>query len=78
VLPLVAAWRSCARAHIDNLHKPVDEKITSHWYEDRTVHEKLLGVDVALIRNPLTALTVLTPLLTSLVATYLPSVADKA
>lgn len=76
VLPLLAAWRARARAHIDSQHR-VDGKVTSEWYEDRAAHEKLLGLDVALIRNPLTALTVLTPLLTSVVATYLPSVGDK-
>ena len=77
VLPLIVAWRAMAKSHIEQQHPPVDEKVTSAWYEDRAAHEKLLGLDVALIRNPLTALTVLTPLLTSVVATYIPSLSDK-
>ena len=77
VLPLIVAWRAKAKSHVERLHPPVDDKVTSEWYEDRAAHEKLLGLDVALIRNPLTALTVLTPLLTSVVATYLPSISDK-
>jgi hypothetical protein len=78
VLPLIVAWRARAKSQIERQHPPVDGEVTSDWYENRAAHEKLLGLDVALIRNPLTALTVLTPLLTSVVATYLPSLSDKA
>ena len=75
VLPLVVGWRSKAREHINNQHE-IGDGVTASWYEDRAAHEKLLGLDVSLIRNPLTALTVLTPLLTSLIATYLPNVGE--
>lgn len=73
VIPLVAAWRRSARAYVEQRY-PITESLPKDWHEDRAKLEHLLGLDVTLIRNPLTALSVLTPLLTSIVATYVPSV----
>ena len=46
--------------------------MTKDVAESRARLESLLGLDVTLIRNPLTLLTVLTPLVTSLLAAFLP------
>jgi hypothetical protein len=75
ILPLVAAWRSNAQAHVDAQY-PLDKPFEKTWAEGRALVEKVLHLDVGLIRNPLTALAVLTPLATAALATVLPELAN--
>jgi hypothetical protein len=71
VVPLVFAWRSAARDFV-NHEFPPQAHMSKDDAEARVRLESLLGLDVTLIRNPLTLLTVLTPLVTSLLAAFLP------
>lgn len=71
--PLASVWRSTARATVERAHPlPPDGQPTSEWVAARGRLEDLLHLDVPLVRNPLTALTVLTPLLASVLAAFLP------
>jgi hypothetical protein len=73
VLPLVAAWRSRAAALVDAaLPLPHDRLPDEEWAANRGRLEKVLHLDVPVLRNPLVGLTVLAPLLTALIAAYLP------
>lgn len=65
-LPLVATWQLRARQLVDRLH-PVPS-------EERTALEHRLHLDVSLVKNPLTALSVFTPLITSLLAAFIPQI----
>ncbi len=72
-IPLVAAWRSCAFALIDRTHPlPADGQPTEEWVSGRARLEKLLHLDVPLLRNPLTALSVFVPLITAALAAFIP------
>ncbi|MEU8223879.1 hypothetical protein [Kribbella sp. NPDC048915] len=72
-LPLIAAWRRSARAVVDRTYPlPPDGLPTGAWVAGRGRLEGLLHLDVSLLRSPLTALTVLSPLLTSAVAAFVP------
>ncbi len=71
IVPLVAAWRARAKAYID-LKFPLDHDIDATWVDGRGRLEKLHHLDVGLIRNPLTSLSVLTPLVTATLATFVP------
>lgn len=75
ILPLVAAWRASAQEHVDSQY-PLGDKVDKDWEEGRARVEKALHLDVGLIRNPLTALAVLTPLATAALATYLPQLGE--
>jgi hypothetical protein len=71
--PVAVTWRAGARDIVERAHPlPVDGQPTEQWVEARHRMETLLHLDVPLLRNPLTALTVLTPLLTSALAAFLP------
>ena len=72
-LPFAWAWRSRARGFVDELFPlPDDGHITEDWVADRERLEKLLRIDAGILRSPLTALNVFTPLVTSLLAAFLP------
>jgi hypothetical protein len=72
-IPLVAAWRSCAFALIDRSYPlPADGQPTEEWVSARARLEKLLHLDVPLLRNPLTALSVFVPLITAALAAFIP------
>jgi hypothetical protein len=72
-VPLVAAWRRCARRAVDQAYPlPLDGQPAEEWVAARTRLEALLHLDVSLLRNPLTALTILSPLLTSALAAFIP------
>jgi hypothetical protein len=45
------------------------------WAADRAQMEHLLHLNIGLVRSPLTALTVFTPLITSLLAVLVPGIA---
>ncbi|TDO46830.1 hypothetical protein EV643_110213 [Kribbella sp. VKM Ac-2527] len=72
-VPLAASWRSCARSIVDHAYPlPPDGQPTEEWVASRARLEALLHLDVSLLRNPLTALTILSPLLTGALAAFIP------
>jgi hypothetical protein len=74
-VPLAASWRSCARSIVDQAYPlPPDGQPTEEWVAVRGRLEALLHLDVSLLRNPLTALTILSPLLTGALAAFIPEI----
>lgn len=72
-IPLVAAWRSCAFEVVERAYPlPPDGLPTDEWLSSRSRLEKLLHLDVPLLRNPLTALSVFLPLVTATLAAFVP------
>lgn len=72
-MPIVAGWRSSARTCVDrhfSLQRADPPKAS--WVEGRDRLEKLLHLNVGMLRSPLLALSVLTPLVTSALAVFLP------
>jgi hypothetical protein len=74
-LPLVAAYRAKALRRLRLCHpikEPPDEKDkdATEW------QESLLHLDIGVLRSPITALTVFTPLITAALTAYLPDLAD--
>ncbi|MEI8410088.1 MULTISPECIES: hypothetical protein [unclassified Kribbella] len=75
-VPMAVAWRN--RAHQLVKHAcplPPDGKPTAEWVEERHRIERLLHLDSSIVRNPLTVISVLAPLLISALAAFLPQVA---
>lgn len=72
-LPMVLAWRARARELVSAARPLPDDGIpTEAWTDDRDRLEKTLHLDTGLFANPLTALTIFTPLITSLLAAFIP------
>jgi hypothetical protein len=75
-LPLAASWRTRARDLVEHAYPlRLDGHRDERCAEDRARLEHLLHLDVSLIRSPLTALTLFTPLITSLLAALVPDIA---
>src|SRR5215204_4709939 len=64
-LPLVRSWRRTAQELVDAQDAPGGEvaNFTKTSQERRTLIETRLGINTGLLRSPLTALTVFTPLI---------------
>jgi len=77
-LPLVVSWRARARDLVERAY-PVrlGGQPTDAWVTGRAQLEALLHLDVALLRNPLTALSILAPLVTSVLAVFIPGLAKN-
>lgn len=75
VVPLVLSWRTAARELLE-AHHPPETWIDENAWAARERLEKLLNLDVAPIRNPLTVFTILTPLVTSALAAFLPDIGE--
>lgn len=72
-LPMVVTWRARAYQLVNHmLPLPEDGLPTESWLADRSRLQKTLHLDTGIIANPLTALTVFTPLVTSLLAAFIP------
>ena len=72
-IPLVATWRACAFSVVERTCPlPADGRPTEAWFSARAQLEKLLHLDVPLIRNPLTALSIFVPLITAALAAFVP------
>jgi hypothetical protein len=72
-IPLVAAWRSCATTAVERTCPlPPDGQPTDDWVSARERLEKLLHLDVPLLRNPLTALSIFVSLITAALAAFIP------
>jgi cytochrome bd-type quinol oxidase subunit 2 len=71
--PLVASYRQFA-LRLVNGSKPIpaDGQVTKDWMEDRARLEALVHLDIGVFRNPLTALSVFTPLVTAALAAFIP------
>jgi len=54
---------------------PPDGKPAEEWENERRRLERLLHLDISILRNPLTVLSVFAPLLISALAAFLPQVA---
>lgn len=79
-LPVLAAWVHKAN-QVADAHCPLPDAKglkTEEWHADRSRLEKTLHLDIGLLKNPLTAFTVLTPLVTSALAAFIPQLASKA
>jgi len=75
-LPMVSTWRTAAQrrvAHDYPLDKDPPDSATKEGL-DRA--ETLLHLDVGVLRSPITALTVFTPLVTAALAAFLPDLAS--
>jgi hypothetical protein len=74
-LPMVAAYRAAAVRRLRFCH-PIEDPL-DHSDKDATEwQESLLHLDIGLLKSPITALTVFTPLITAALAAYLPGLAD--
>jgi len=72
-LPMAAAWRARARQVVERGYPlPEDGQPTESWVSARARLEHLLHLDVPVLRNPLTALSVFTPLITATLAAFIP------
>jgi hypothetical protein len=72
-IPLVASWRACAFRVVEGTCPlPADGQPTEDWFAARARLEKLLHLDVPLLRNPLTALSIFVPLITAALAAFVP------
>jgi hypothetical protein len=77
-VPLVASWRACAFRVVERAYPlPPDGQPTEDWFSARTRLEKLLHLDVPLVRNPLTALSIFAPLITAALAAFIPQLATS-
>ena len=76
--PLGAAWRARALEFVDDCHPlPVDGRPTAEWVEARDRLSTVLHLDQSIVRNPLTALSVFVPLVTSLLAQFVPQLGGE-
>jgi hypothetical protein len=71
--PLVASWRERAQELVERTYPlPADGMPDDTWVADRARLSKILQLDVPILRNPLIALSIFTPLITSTLAAFIP------
>jgi hypothetical protein len=75
-LPMVSAWRSAARKRLAHGYPLEKDPPDANAKEGLDRAEALLHLDVGVLRSPITALTVFTPLVTAALAAYLPDLAS--
>jgi hypothetical protein len=76
-VPMATAWRNQARKFVDHVYPlPENGRPTVEWVEDRDRLERVLHLDVPFVRNPLTVVGVLAPLVVSALAAFLPEIAN--
>ncbi len=72
-LPLLAAYRKRARELVDAVYElPADAELSAEWVSSRGRLEAFTHINVGILRNPLTAFSLLTPLITAALALVLP------
>jgi hypothetical protein len=72
-VPVLAVWRDTSRRLIDaSIPLPNAADVNGDVVEKRQRLEALLHLDKSLLRNPLTVFSVFTPLITSLLAAFVP------
>jgi len=73
--PLVIAWRARALQFL-NTACPIKEKLPdAEWVGRRDRLKKILQLDTPILRNPLIALSIFVPLVTSTLAAFIPQLA---
>ncbi len=71
--PLVASWRQRAQELVERTYPlPATGMPDDTWVADRARLSKILQLDVPILRNPLIALSIFTPLITSTLAAFIP------
>lgn len=72
-VPVLAAWRATGRMVVDESF-PLRQasEVDGKWVEGRKALEAVLHLDMGLLRNPLTVFSVFAPLITSLLAAFIP------
>ena len=72
-LPLVISWRARARDLVERVYPwRLGARQGESWPADRAHLEETLHLNVGLLRNPLTILTVFAPVVTSVLALFIP------
>jgi hypothetical protein len=75
-IPLLAAWQGKAKAFVNDKFPfedfPYEQQANQGWAGARETLEKALHLNVSVLANPLTALSIFTPLIASLLAAFLP------
>jgi len=75
-IPMAVAWRNRAQQLVEHLCPlPADGRPSEEWLQERHRVEHLLHLDISVLRNPLTILSVIAPLLVSALAAFLPQLA---
>lgn len=74
-VPLYLAWRSRVSAFMDRLYPlPADARPSEAWTSGRARLQTLLGADITLGKNLTAAAGILAPLVTSLLAVFIPKI----
>jgi hypothetical protein len=71
-LPLIVSWRGQAASWVEQQAGPPPEPPTEDWLADRDRLAAMLHLNTPILREPLALLSILTPLVTSLLAAFLP------
>ena len=75
VIPLVASWRSTAQSVVDAAYPPNATTAADTGAQAiRGSLEGMLNLSSGILRNPLTVLTIATPLVTAAVAAFVPEI----
>ena len=75
-LPLLWSWRGQASAWVDEKMGPPADPPDEAWTTERDRLRGLMRLNTPILRDPLTLLSVFTPLVTSLLAAFLPQLGD--
>lgn len=76
-VPMGVAWRNRAQQLVEHACPlPLNGRPTEQWAAERHRIEHLLHLDTPVVRNPLTMVGVLAPLAVSVLAAFLPEVAN--
>lgn len=75
VVPLVLTWRNTAAQLVnDTVGEPPNGEPDEQWIKRRERMEALLHLDVGMLRSPITALSILSPLLTAAATAFVPGI----
>jgi len=71
-VPLIATWRASAFAWVERCRTADSSSAADSWIQERHRLYNLLNLNTPVLRNPLTLLSVFTPLISSNLAAFLP------
>ena len=71
-VPLIATWRASAFAWVERCRPTDSSSAADSWIQERHRLYDLLHLNTPILRNPLTLLSVFTPLISSTLAAFLP------
>ncbi|GAB3949327.1 hypothetical protein GCM10029976_082140 [Kribbella albertanoniae] len=75
-IPMAVAWRNRAQQLVEHMCPlPANGRPSEEWLQERHRIEHLLHLDISILRNPLTILSVFAPLVVSALAAFLPQLA---